>query len=295
MAKEKTDTLIAPQEQTTPIVTFPVQPEVKEQPANIILKLKGAGGKGAVMLYGQDFVYDPETKTQRRMRLLTNVSTVWEDEQEFAKIDKKWADNNVRSLEFTAFGSACFLQPHDFAAIKFAELTNSNWDNPHRIGVKQFYFEIHNPLKDAQDAEAAEYLSMAAMEKAMQIKSTDQTKMKAHAAYLGIPMTGVYGEVYPAEKIGIEYFKFAKNKPAKFMETVNKPEVDFAWAIRNLIVSGKIDMTTYPGQAVWHEGGFIAQLTSDKDTITSLVEFALMKSEESKTFLQQVKELSNIS
>src|SRR5687768_3077845 len=92
---QQTDVLEIPasniqQEAFVPDFNFPIQQEVKEAPANVVLKLEETHRLGQVNIDGEDFVFDPEFDNgtgrpkgkQRKARLIKGVNTIWADEQD---------------------------------------------------------------------------------------------------------------------------------------------------------------------------------------------------------------------
>lgn len=263
---------------------FPIQPTVRETPANVVLKLVDTSRMGRVNLGGEDFVYDPKTKMQRKARLVRGVNTIWEDEQTtLLKLDKEYINRNLRSLEFE--NKTCIIQPHDKTAIEFAEVCNSNIDNENKFGVKPIYFNIWNPLKDAEKEEAAEMLIIEAMQLAATMR---EDKMFRHAVYLGISLADEMGNKASAKAIRTLYLKKAKQMPKKFIDSAENPAVDISFAIKMMVSNGRIDLGKQSGQAYFHDGGYITSIPDGEDAIKYLEKYALIDEEKSRNFKAQV-------
>lgn len=263
---------------------FPIEPQVKEEAANVVLRLSENIRKGRVNIDGEDFVIDPKTGVQRKARLVRGVATIWEDEQDTVlKLSKDMINRNKRSLEFE--DTVCILKPHDKAAIEFATVCNSNEDNPKRFGVKPIYFKIWNPLADAEKEEKAELDMLEAIQIASTMKAP---KMFRHAVYLGIPLADEMGNKASEKAIRTLYMRKAKNNTKQFMDSVDNPEVDIAWAIKLLVNNGTIDLGKQNGQAFWKDGGYITAIPSGEDAKKYLTQFAQIAEESSRNFKAQI-------
>jgi hypothetical protein len=70
---------------------------------------------------------DPVTKRLRKMRLLNNCPTVWQDEQkEF--LDVKAVEKNVRSIQFS--NGRAVIEMYDQPAIDYVTYSGHNLNNP---------------------------------------------------------------------------------------------------------------------------------------------------------------------
>lgn len=263
---------------------IPIQPQVQERAANVVLKLADSVRMGRVNLDGEDFVIDPATGQQRKARLIRGVNTIWQDEQDIAlKLSADYVNRNKVSLIFE--NKTCIIQPHERTATQFAEVCNSNIDNPNKFGVKPIYFQIWNPLKDAEKEEAAELLIIEAMQLAA---TMSETKMFRHAVYLGISLADEMGNKATAKAIRTLYLKKAKQMPQKFIDSAENPAVDISWAIKTLINDGRLDTGKQAGQVYFHDGGYICAIPDGEDTIKYLEKFALVDGEVNRNFKNQI-------
>jgi hypothetical protein len=264
---------------------IPIEPTVEEKPANIVLKLADGVRRGRVNIDGEDYVYDPKANKQRKIRLLTGVSTIFVDEQK--DIDKDYINRNKRSLEFS--NKVCTIQPYDQTAIQFAEMCNSNVDNEKRFGVKPVYFTVWNPLKEAQIAAKAQMQMLEAMQKAATMPAD---KMMRHAVYLGIPLIDEVGGKAKEQAIRNLYMLKANQQPEKFLASAENPEVDISWAVKSLVINGTIDLNKQANQAYWNDGGYITNIPHGEDARSYLVQYALIDGEQNRNFKSQILALS---
>jgi hypothetical protein len=264
---------------------IPIQPTVDETPANIVLKLADGVRRGGVNVDGEDYVFDPKSKKQRKVRLLKGVSTIFVDEQK--DIDKEYINRNKRTLEFA--NKVYTIPPHDKTAIQFAEICNSNIDNPNRFGVKPVYFTVWNPLKEAQLAEAEELKMLEAMQNAAVMP---EDKMMRHAVYLKIPLIDELGGRAKPQAIRTLYMRKAKQQPQTFLDSAENPEVDISWAVISLVINGTIDLNKQANQAYWNDGGYITNIPHGEDATSYLVQYALIDGEQNRNFKSQILALS---
>lgn len=259
---------------------IPIQPQVKETPANVVLKLVETVRMGRVNLDGEDFVIDPATGNQRKARLLRGVNTIWQDEQDTGlKLTLDYVNRNKRSLEFE--NKTYIIQPHDKTAIQFAEVCNSNIDNDNKFGVKPIYFSIWNPLKEAQLAAQKTNNILKALQMASLMP---KEKMERHAAYLGVPLYDEMGNKAIEEMVRNKYALKAYEDPKKFIDSAENPAVDILWAIKSMVANGRIDLGKQAGQAYFHDGGYITSIPDGEDAVKYLEKYALIEDEKSRNF-----------
>lgn len=246
----------------------------------IIFKLRNPPN-GKVHLDGIDDVYDPETKTMRRIRLLRGVSEIWQDKQE--KIDPKYVDKNRISLTFVQGGLVCD-ETKDAHIIKAARLMNYNEQNEFRLPGKKRAFYEWNPAEQEKEAFAKELFEMEVVELAM---SQSMDKMKKHALFLNVNITDEMGDIRSEQGIKVLYVRKAKEDPKKFKDTLDSPEVEIKYVLRRAIIDGKLDISTT--SIKWAKGGQICKLPHGREALDYLVEFALLPQEESKDFLDRLQ------
>lgn len=248
----------------------------------VIFKLRNAPN-GKVHLDGIDDVYDPETKTMRRLRLLRGVSEIWQDKQE--KIDKTYADKNRISLIFIQGGLVCD-EIKDAHIIRAARLMNGNEGNEFRLPGKKRSFYEWDPAAQEKEAFEKELLEIEVTELAM---SQSIEKMKKHALFLNVNITDEMGNIRSEQGIKVLYVRKAKEDPKKFKETLDSKEVEVKYILRRAIIDGKLDISST--NIKWSKGGQICKLPHGREALDYLVEFALLPQDESKVFLEQLQKM----
>lgn len=282
---------------TKPIIDFAPAAEIQEKRANVVLKLVDEHRKGGAYLDGEDFVFDPNFDNgegkpkgkQRKIRLLRGVNTIFVDEQK--DISKEDINQNKLSLEFHKLGRQCTLQPFDKTAIQFAEMCNSNIDNPYRFGVKPIYFTIWNPLAEEQKAQKETDMMLDAVQLAATMPFD---KMKRHCVFLKISLTDDLGEKLQEGRLRRNYVAYAnKNAPA-FLKSAENPSVDMVFAIKQLISSGEIDLDKQEGEAFYHNGGYITTIPNGENAADYLVKYSMTDGEPNRAFNAMVKKLAKL-
>ena len=250
---------------------------------SVIFKLRNAPN-GKVHLDGIDDVYDEETQNMRRMRLLKGISEIWQDKQE--KIDKDYVNKNRISLTFIQ-GGLILDEVKDAALIKFARKSNCNEGNPYRIPGKKRAFYEWDPIAQEREAFEKEMAEIKVVELAM---ATPIEKAKKHALYLGVPIHDEVGNIRSEQGIRVLYVRKAKENPKRFEETLDSPEVEIKYLIRRAIADSKIEVRGTNAQ--WTAGGFISKIPHSKETVDYLVEFAMLSTDESKSFVDRLQKMA---
>jgi len=247
---------------------------------SVIFKLRNAPN-GKVHLDGIDDVYDEETKKMRRIRLLRGVASIWQDEQD--KLDKTYIDKNRISLTFVQ-GGMILDEIKDANIIKAARLMNANEGNLHRLPGKKRSFYEWDPIAQEREAFEKELLEIEVVELAM---ATPLEKAKKHALFLGVPITDEMGTIRSEQGIRVLYVRKAKENPKRFKETLDSPEVEIKHLIRRALSDSKIESRGTNIQ--WSAGGLICKLPHGREVVDYLVEFAMLPTEESKSFLDRLE------
>jgi hypothetical protein len=275
-------------EEPKSIIDFPLEPQVEEKPANVVLKLRNYNGHGTYNWHCEEMAYDPIKKEYRKMRLLKNCPTIWQDEQA-NYTDLKWNEKNIRYIEF--FNGVAVIPSSDEAAVNYFTYSGNNWDNPKRDNGRKQYFTVWNPIAEAMEQAKEENLLMEAMHHAA---TAPLEEMKRHSVYLGISLANVLGMRKTEKELRIDYMKKAKVDPAKFLKGVGNPEVDYNWAVKVLVTNGEIDLHARANQALWNDGGFICAIPEGTDPMVYLTSFATLATEESRNFAQKLKQLAKL-
>ena len=249
----------------------------------VIFKLRNAPN-GKVHLDGIDDVFDPGAKRMRRIRLIRGADTIWMDEQE--KMDKDFLQKNRISLTFVAGHLICD-ELKDGLIVKAARLFNANEGNPNRIPGKKRSFYEWDASAEEKEAFQKELLEAKVVTLAME---QSFEKMKKHALYLNLPITNEIGQIRGEEGIRALYVRAAKADPKKFQESLDSKEVEYKYLIRRAIVDAKIEVSAtaikYP------TGGLICRLPHGREAVDYLVEFAMLPTEESKSFVERLEKMA---
>lgn len=276
---EVTETLLSPD--------FPITPEVPETPVAVVLKLKNAG-QGIVNWHCEEMSKDPATGKLRKMRLLQNCPTIWQDEQkEF--LDVKLVEKSVRAIQFS--NGRAIIEMHDQTAIDYVNNSAHNLNNPLHLKGKKSYFTVWNPIQEAMEDDKREHEFITALQYAA---TTPMDIMKRHAVYLGIRLANDLGMTKTEVELRRDYMKRAKQDPAQFLRGVNNPAVEYNYAVKVLVTNGEIDPYTKTNQAYWKDGGFICSIPDGKDAIAYLTQFATENEAAARDFAAKLKQLAKL-
>jgi len=249
---------------------------------SVIFKLRNPPN-GKVHLDGIDDVYDPDTKTMRRIRLLRGVAEIWQDKQD--KLDKAYIDKNRISLTFIQ-GGMILDETKDAHIIKAARLMNANDGNEYRIPGKKRSFYEWDPVAQEREAFEREIEEFKAVELAM---SVPIEKAKKHALFLGLNITNEMGQIRGEDGIRVLYSREAKRDPKRFKTTLDSPEVEYKYLIRRALADSKIEVSGT--NAKWTAGGLICKVPHGREAVDYMVEFAMLSTEESKSFVDRLQKL----
>jgi hypothetical protein len=263
-----------------------IMAKMSPTPANrpmIIFKLRNAPN-GKVHLDGIDDVFDPETKRMRRIRLIRGATTIWMDEQE--KMDKEFLQKNRISITFVAGNLICD-ELKDEMIVKAARLMNANEGNRNRIPGKKRSFYEWDASAEEREAFEKELLEAKVVQLAME---QPFEKMKKYALYLNLPITNEMGQIRGEDGIRALYLRAAKADPEKFKESLDSKEVEYKYLIRRAIVDAKISVSTT--EIKYPTGQLICRLPHGRESVDYLVEFAMLPTEESKSFVERLEKMA---
>jgi hypothetical protein len=289
MAKaiSSSDALLATQDEKKVDPVFKeIMAKMSPTPANrpmIIFKLRNAPN-GKVHLDGIDDVFDPDTKRMRRIRLIRGATTIWMDEQE--KMDKEFLQKNRISITFVAGNLICD-ELKDEMIVKAARLMNANEGNPNRIPGKKRSFYEWDASAEEREAFEKELLEAKVVQLAME---QPFEKMKKHALYLNLPITNEMGQIRGEDGIRALYLRAAKADPKKFKESLDSKEVEYKYLIRRAIVDAKISVSTT--EIKYPTGQLICRLPHGRESVDYLVEFAMLPTDESKSFVERLEKMA---
>lgn len=286
-AISQTDALLAdkPAEKIDPVfkeIMAKMSPTPQNRPM-VVFKLRNAPN-GKVHLDGIDDVFDPDSKTMRRIRLIRGATSIWMDEQD--KMDKDYLAKNRISLTFVAGNLICD-EVKDANIVKAARLMNANEENPNRVPGKKRSFYEWNPSKQEQEAFERELFEAKVVQLAM---DQPAEKMKKHAIYLDLPITNEMGQLRSDEGIRALYVRAAKANPAKFKNSLDSKEVEYKYLIRRAVLDAQIEISG--SNIKWPNGPLICKLPHGLEAINYMVEFAMLPTDESKAFVERLQKIA---
>jgi hypothetical protein len=253
-----------------------------------IFKLVNNTRKGGVHVPGIDDVINPATGKMERVRLLTGVDTIWLKEQK--DITPEYARNNQRSLSFVRGTKILRIPDYDHTALEFARLTRHNIGSPSNRTGSHFEFYEYNPAREQEEMLRREEMEI---EMAIIAKGMDATKMRKHAAFLGLRLIDDLGMPKTDDGIRREYIVYAKRYPEYFQKTVESKEVELSWSIKRAILDGKIEVGREPGRVYWANGGGLIGSYSTKNESAEkyLLNLATTNSEEGRIFKERLQQI----
>jgi hypothetical protein len=234
------------------------------------------------MIKNTDLIYDPETKSERNIRYLEGVNTIWVDEQEHLSEQKQKQRPEIR------FVNGRFRVPFQKTAlVDFLFKTNMNKANPNRLAENRAIFTlIDNEAIDKKNFEKLEN-EMNATEVA---KTAAYEIMLPHAQYLGVVVKDSNNDLLSERALRIKYYDVAKRMPDVFLKSYNNPIILAKFVIDRAIEAGLINLTQVKGQAIWSDTkAFIAQIPDGKKPAEFLAEFCL--TEKGRDFYLEIKSL----
>lgn len=234
------------------------------------------------MIKNTDVIYDPETKSERNIRYLEGVNTIWVDEQEHLSEQKQKQRPEIR------FVNGRLRVPFQKTAlVDFLFKTNMNKANPNRLPDNRAIFTlIDNEAIDRKNFEKLEN-EMNATEVA---KTTAYEIMLPHAQYLGVAVKDSNNDFLSERALRIKYYDVAKRMPDVFLKSFNNPIILAKFVIDRAIEAGLINLTQVKGQAIWSDTkAFIAQIPDGKKPAEFLAEFCL--TEKGRDFYLEIKSL----
>lgn len=230
-----------------------------------------------------DIIYDEESGTERNIRYLEGVGTIYEDEQEHLSDFKKRQRPEIKFIN-----GILRVQSNRTSLLKFLLMSNMNEGNKNPIhGTRRVYRLLDFEAQEQTAIDKAE-TRMEAMKMAM---DAPVETMIPHAQYLGVRFKNSYGEERGDKAIRVDYLDFADRNPDSFLKSYNNPLVKIEYAIRKAIALDLINLHSVKGQAIWGDTKkFIAQIPDRKDPVKHLSEFAL--SDAGKDFYSQLKSMT---
>lgn len=234
------------------------------------------------MIKNTDVIYDPVTNSERNIRYLEGVNTIWVDEQEHLSEQKQKQRPEIR------FVNGRLRVPFQKTAlIEFLFKTNMNKANPHRLPENRAIFTlIDNEAIDKKNFEKLEN-EMNATETA---KTTPYEIMLPHAQYLGVAVKDQNNDYLSERSLRIKYYDVAKRMPDVFLKSYSNPIILAKFVIDRAVEAGLINLGLVKGQAIWSDTkAFIAQIPDSKNPVEFLSEFCL--TEKGRDFYLEIKSL----
>ena len=266
---------------------------VYERPSNDtgvkyhVFKLVSNTRKGGVHVPGIDDVINPATGKMERIRLLSGVDTIWMKEQK--DVTPEYANNNRRSLSFVRGTKILRIPEWDHTALEFARLTRHNIGSPSNKTGSHFEFYEYNPAKEQEEMLKREELEI---EMAILAKGMETSKMRKHAAFLGLRLIDDLGMAKTDDGVRREYIVYAKRYPEYFQKTVDSREVEYAWLIKRAISEAKIEVGREQGRIYWSNGGgLIGSYAKTENPEQYLLGLALTNTEEGRIFKERLQQL----
>jgi hypothetical protein len=231
-----------------------------------------------------DVIFDEETQTERNIRYLEGVSTIFEDEQEHLSEFKKKQRPEIKFIN-----GVLVVPSNRTSLVKFLLSSNMNEGNKNPIpGTRRVYKLLDFEAQEEQAINKAE-TRMEAMKLAM---DSPVENMIPHAQYLGVKFKNQYGEDRGEKAIRVDYLEFADKNPDLFIKTYNNPLVKVEYLIRKAMSVNLIDIDTSKGQAIWGDTKkFIAQIPDRSDAVKYLSELCL--TDKGKDFYSQLKTIAD--
>lgn len=231
-----------------------------------------------------DIIFDEETQTERNIRYLEGVSTIFEDEQEHLSDFKKKQRPEIKFIN-----GVLVVPANRTSLVKFLLVSNMNEGNKNPIpGTRKVYRLLDFEAQEEQAINKAE-TRMEAMKLAM---DAPVENMIPHAQYLGVKFKNQYGDDRGEKAIRVDYLECADKNPDLFIKTYNNPLVKVEYLIRKAMSVNLIDTETSKGQAIWGDTKkFIAQIPDRADVVKHLSEFCL--TEKGKDFYSQLKTIAD--
>lgn len=234
------------------------------------------------LIRNTDVIYDHVTGTEREIRYLEGVNTIWVDEQEKLSDAKKRQRPEIRFV-----WGRLRVPAQKTALIHFLEVTNMNKGNKHRLPESRGIFK----LIDEEAIEQANYKKFESEMNATELaKSAPYDIMLPHAKYLGINIKDKEGNFISEIALRPLYYNMANKMADLFLKTYNNPTVLSKFIVDRAVEKNLVNLTHIKGQAVWSETKtFIVQIPDGKKPAEFLAEYCL--TEKGRDFYIELKSM----
>lgn len=251
---------------------------------NVIFRLVKPRDADVYVDCHQPNVINPTTKQLDTVRLLKGVYTIWKSEQDKQNITEKYAEKNRRNIKFSR--GIAIIPADDITALEALRVIPFNIESAKPQNSERFSFFEYNANKEAE----AQLNKRKQKREAVKLASNqDESKMRKHAAFLGINLFNEYGMPKSEQMLRNEYEDFAELHTDRFMKTINSGEVELSYLIKTALSDSKIDIRE--NSLYWANGGFICKMPSNRKPSEYLLEFALFPTEQGKQFLEQLNQI----
>lgn len=234
------------------------------------------------LIRNTDVIFDHVTGTEREIRYLEGVNTIWVDEQEKLSDAKKRQRPEIRFV-----WGRLRVPAQKTALIHFLEVTNMNKGNKHRLPESRGIFK----LIDEEAIEQANYKKFESEMNATELaKSAPYDIMLPHAKYLGINIKDKEGNFISEIALRPLYYNMANKMADLFLKTYNNPTVLSKFIVDRAVEKNLVNLTHIKGQAVWSETKtFICQIPDGKKPAEFLAEYCL--TEKGRDFYIELKSM----
>ncbi len=229
-----------------------------------------------------DVIFDHVTGTEREIRYLEGVNTIWVDEQEKLSDSKKKQRPELRFV-----WGKMRVPAQKTALVHFLNVSNMNKANPHRMPESRAIFK----LIDEDAIEQANYKKFESEMNATELaKTAPYDIMLPHAKFLGINVKDKEGNFVSEIALRPLYYNIANKMADTFIKTYNNPSVLSKFIVDRAVERNIINLTHIKGQAVWSDTkGFIVQIPDGKKPAEFLAEFCL--TEKGRDFYVEIKSM----
>lgn len=234
------------------------------------------------LIKNTDVIYDHISGTEREIRYLEGVNTIWVDEQEKLSESKKKQRPELRFV-----WGKMRVPAQKTALIHFLNVSNMNKANPNRMPESRAIFK----LVDEEAIEQANYKKFESEMNATELaKTAPYDIMLPHAKYLGINVKDKEGNFISEIALRPLYYNIANKMADTFIKTYSNPTVLSKFIIDRAVEKNIINFTHVKGQAVWSETKtFIVQIPDGKKPAEFLAEFCL--TEKGRDFYIELKSM----
>lgn len=257
----------------------------------VVFRLVNSNRHGRIHIHGECAAINPITKKIDTIHLIRNEDEIWGSKlkekygSQFLEIIRNRRDDIIfedRTLRIPVW---------DMPAIEFMRNNKDCIDNKNRKGGGKNEFFEYNPHRQAELALAKQQKVVEAMQVCFEL--TDITAKKLVLFY-GIPLNDELGEIKTNSLLKRDLALKAQSDPEKFIALVNDPIVEISFMISKALIENKIDISTHTGKAYFSTGGFICSIPNGAKPKNHLLEFATLGSNESKQFVQNLKNILSL-